>query len=47
MNDMGDASYVIGIKIRKDRTHSVLGLSRRPISTWFWKDFGCKIVRQP
>jgi len=27
MKDMGDASYVIGIKIHKDRPQGILGLS--------------------
>ena len=28
MKDMGEASYVIGIKIHRDRTRGVLGLSQ-------------------
>jgi len=28
MKDMGDASYVIGIKIHRDRPQSILGLSQ-------------------
>jgi len=28
MKDMGDASYVIGIKIHKDRSRGILGLSQ-------------------
>jgi len=28
MKDMGDASYVIGIKIHKDRLQGILGLSQ-------------------
>ena len=27
MKDMGEASYVIGIKIHRDRSHGILGLS--------------------
>jgi hypothetical protein len=29
MKDLGDASYVLGIEIYRDRTRSVLGLSQR------------------
>jgi hypothetical protein len=29
MKDLGDASYVLGIKIHRDRTRSVLGLSQK------------------
>ena len=28
MKDMGEASYVIDIKIHRDRSHSILGLSQ-------------------
>jgi hypothetical protein len=29
MKDLGDASYVLGIKIHRDRTKGVLGLSQK------------------
>ena len=29
MKDMGEASYMIGIKIFRDRTHGLLGLSQK------------------
>ena len=35
MKDMGDASYVISIKIHKDRPRGILGLSQVSILTKF------------
>jgi hypothetical protein len=29
MKDLGDASYVLGIEIHRDRTEGVLGLSQK------------------
>ena len=28
MKDLGDAAYILGIKIYRDRTHRILGLSQ-------------------
>ena len=35
MKDMGETSYVIGIKIHKERSRGILGLSQEPISIKF------------
>ena len=40
MKDMGETSYVIDIKMHKDRSSGILGLSQKPILTIFWRDFG-------
>ena len=39
MKDMGEASYVIGIKIERDGSQVILGLSQAPISIKFLRDF--------
>ena len=39
MKDMDGASYVIGIKIHRDKSHSILGLSQETYITKFWRDF--------
>ena len=35
MKDMGEASYVLGIKIHKERSRGILCLSQKPISINF------------
>ena len=35
MKDLGEASYVIGIKIHRDRSRNILGLSQETISIKF------------
>jgi len=35
MQDMGEASCVIGIKIHQERSRGILGLSQEPILTKF------------
>ena len=40
IKDMGETSYVIDIKMHKDRSSGILGLSQKPILAIFWRDFG-------
>ena len=49
MEDMGDASYVIGIKIHRDRSRGVLGLSQKTyinkVLERFWmKDYSLSVA---
>lgn len=44
MKDLGEASYVIGIEIHRDRTHGTLGLSQRHISSVCLVDITCNIA---
>ena len=39
MKDMGEASYVIGITIHRDRSSNILGLSQETYIKKFWRDF--------
>lgn len=42
MKDMGEASYAIGIKIHRDRTHCILGLSQETYINKVLEGFGMK-----
>lgn len=46
MKDMGDASYVIGIKIHKDRSRGISGLSQATYINKVLDRFHMKIVRR-
>ena len=42
MKDMGEASYVIGIKIHRERSRSILGLSQKTYINKVLKRFNMK-----
>ena len=44
MVDLSDASFALGIKIHRDRSQGILGLSQKGIR--YLKDLKCKIVNQ-
>jgi len=46
MKDMGEASYVIGIEIHRDRSPRTLGLSQKAYIEKVLKRFNMQIVHQ-
>ena len=44
MKDKGETSYVIAIKIHRDRFHKTFGLSQKAYTEKFWTDFECQIA---
>ncbi|RVW93240.1 Retrovirus-related Pol polyprotein from transposon TNT 1-94 [Vitis vinifera] len=46
MKDLGDASFVLGIQIHRDRSRGILGLSQGPILIKSSKGMACKIANQ-
>ena len=40
MKDLGEANFVLGIEIHKDRDHKFLGLSLKPMLIVSWNDLG-------
>jgi Reverse transcriptase (RNA-dependent DNA polymerase) len=46
MNDFDEASYVLGLKIYRDRNKSILGLSQQAYIDKILKQYGMKIINQ-